>query len=319
MKRPARLIISAIHGIVLGVLVLFMQGCIGNKAVNCGVEVRFRYVKNPDTYLTGADVDKFAEQVNSITLFLFDEEGVFIEQFREESEYLNTGQGMRISLGSGNYKLVAWGNLCEDFVVPQCASGLTNIDDLITKIDHQSGSVDKHPTHLFFGSADVVISGVETYMSITIDLTKNTNYIHVTKRGLPVSGDVEASDFKCTITAYNEACKFDNTIVGETRLTYKPLRSVNSENHYISEFVTMRELNEGEAQSRLIITYEPGGVIEKELVDTPLTPLLLQVARTGDLDIDDEFYLDVEFDFSNGTAIISINGWVIAEDEWVLG
>lgn len=310
---------SAIHGIILGVLVLFMQGCIGNKAVNCGVEVRFRYVKNPDTYLTGADVDKFAGQVNSITLFLFDDKGIFIDQFREESEYLNTGQGMRISLGSGNYKLVAWGNLCEDYILPQCAGGVTSINDLHTRINHESGNVDKHPAHLFFGSSDIKISGEETYMSITIDLTKDTNYINVTKRGLPVSGDIAGSDFKCIITAYNEACNFDNTIVGDTRLTYTPLRSVNDDSHHVSEFVTMRELNGGEAQSKLIITYEPGGVLEKELVNVPLTPLLLQVARTNDLDIDDEFYLDVEFDFANGTAVISINGWVITEDEWVLG
>jgi len=308
---------SAIPGILLGVLVL-MQSCIGNKPTGCGVEVRFRYVKNVESYLTGTEVDKYSEQVGSITLFVFDEKGIFIDQFREEGEHLGAGHVIRMPLNSGKYKLVAWGNLCEDFSIPQCAGGLTDIGDLLVTINHQSGNVGKHPAHLFFGSADLQIVESETYVSLTIDLTKDTNYIHVKKSGLPVSGDLAGSNFSCAITAYNEACKFDNTITGETCLTYTPQRSVDGAN-YISEFVTMRELNGGEARSRLIITYTPQEGQEEELVNTPLTPLLLQVAQTGDLDIDDEFYLDVSFDFSGGTAVISINGWIITDDEWILG
>jgi hypothetical protein len=287
-----------------------MQGCIQDDLSECGMGVHFRYIKNVE------EVDKFATAVEFVTLYVFDENDVFVTEQTETVEYLKDSP-MILPLRAGKYKLIAWGNAGDSYEIAACKPGETLLEDFVLKIKREADTVTEHPTHLFYGGVEEVdiVSGLGR-KSVLIDLMKDTNSIYVKATGLPIgqSGSEEAgtagdNPFSCTITSINGDYKFDNSITGN-RLTYIPKYTVE-ENVLKSDFVIMRELNDGSTESRLIILHKESG---KELFNKNLVnDLLLPAATKNDLDIDDEFHINIEFDQTNGSFSVSVNDFVVIE------
>ncbi|MDH6306602.1 hypothetical protein M2459_003327 [Parabacteroides sp. PF5-5] len=292
------------------VFLLSSWGCVQDDLSECGIGVQFRYIKNV------AGVDKFATAVERISLFVFSEDGRFISEFSDQGSVLQDNYIMTVPLKAGNYKLVAWGNLDECYDITDCIPGQTTIEEFMLKLNRLDDTVTEHPTHLFYGGVqEVGIEAAEGRRLILMDLTKDTNTIHVTARGLPVTDNNTRtgsnSRFQCTITSRNGDYNFDNSITGN-RLTYIPKDSIE-EKSLKSEFVVMRELNDHSTGSRLLITHQGESEDEEVLLDTSLSELLVPLSITGDLDIDDEFHLDVFFEHTNGHFTITINDWVVVD------
>lgn len=317
--KPINLIKNRIASFCILLLACVLQGCVQDDLSDCGVGIKFRYIKNVD------GIDKFTSSVERITLFVFDEEGYFIDEYSDEGDILKNNYTMNLPLKGGKYQLVAWGNLCEDYELTGYTRGVTKIDEVLLSLKRQDNVVNEHPTHLFYGGVESIDlqSPYTGRKYITMDMMKNTNTIYVKTKGLPVKSDTKAesawgTEFTCTITSVNGDYRFDNSITGE-RLTYIPEYS-RQEETLDSGFVIMRELNDGSTGSRLIISYN--GEAEKEpeiLLDTDLTKLLVPASITGDLDIDDEFTLEVLFDYTSGNVTITINDWVVVGGGSVIG
>lgn len=328
--KPVKKIKEWCAAACLMALLAVMQGCVNDDLEDCGIGVRFRYVKNVDR------IDKFASSVDRITLFVFDGDGKFIEEYHAGGELLKKDYVMILPLRAGDYKLVAWGNPEEeDYEITPCQAGVTTLDEVMLSLRRaEKDTVTGHPAHLFHaGVQDVTISSnYEGRKYLTMDMTKNTNTIRVEAFGLPLETNtntktktktgLSGTTFDCIITSKNGDYKFDNSITGP-RLTYIPHYSTE-DNTLVSDFVILRELNDGLTDSRLIIKHYPGesganGGIPYELFNASLTGLLVPAAVSGDLDIDDEYDIELWFDYTNGTATIVVNGWTITETPGVIG
>lgn len=302
-----------VAGWIVSLILCSTSGCIQDDLSDCGIGVTFRYVKNVD------GVDKFGDLVDRVSLFVFDEAGSFVGEYDSEGETLGNGYTMNLPLNPGSYQLVAWGNLCEDYELPALVPGKTNMDDILLTLQRANDTINRHPANLFHGGVQRIdiqppYTGRKTIM---MDMMKNTNSIQVKTRGLPASSGSKAdgdwgNTFTCTITSVNGDYRFDNSITGN-RLTYIPEYSTGDDS-LDSDFVIMRELNDGSTGSRLIFTHHgTDGKSDNTLLDTGLTSLLLPASVTGDLDIDDQFVIEVLFDQTNGTVTIRINDWEYKE------
>ena len=306
-------------GLLAALCTCILPGCIEDDLSECGVGIRFRYVKNVE------GVDKFPSDVDRISLYVFREDGIFIGEYHDGGSRLDGNYTMNLGLKEGNYKLVAWGNLCDDYEVTPCVPGQTRLEDFMLKLKNTRDTVYAHPGHLFYGGVEEV--EIKTPYTgrkyVTMDLTKNTNTIHVITSGLPLgentSGNGDAgTPYTCRIISRNGEYNHDNSITGN-RLHYIPDGTVEG-GLFLSDYVVMRELNDASITGpRLVITHHPVDGGSKVLLDTSLTELLLRVSITGDLDIDDEFTLHVEFDYTNGSMTILINDYEVVGGGAIIG
>ncbi|GEM_PF-1348932 len=310
--------------ISISILVMILHGCVADDLSDCGISIQFSYKKNVE------GIDKFSTDVQRITLFVFDSNGLYVGEFSDEGDVLKSSNyRMNVGLKSGSYKLVAWGNLCDDYELPTFTKE-TNIEDVRLSLRSQDNIVNEHPTHLFYGETDVEFDS-ETIgrKYVELDMMKNTNTIIVRTKELPINSEYsdkrmrksETPEYECLITSKNKTYKFDNSIIGDDRLTYIPASSASVEEQTLkSDFVIMRELNDGTTESRIIIRdFSTKSSEPKELLNESLIPFLIPASVTGDLDIDSDFELDVVLQYGNGTVTIIINGYVVVEDEWVVG
>jgi hypothetical protein len=150
----------------------------------------------------------------------------------------------------------------------------------------------------------------------TVDLIKNTKKITVIASGLS-GAESDGAQFDCRITSRNAGLRFlDNGISENTKVTYVP-HDYKEQDKRISEFMVIREIQDKSTESRLIYTMTDH-TGERTLLDESLVDMLLAylVNRMWDLNIEDEFVIQVEFSVGNHvTASITINGWEYTTQE----
>ena len=310
-----------IYGLILAFLIL-IPGCIKEDLSDCGITVHFTYTRNLSYE------DKFTENIDQVSLFLFDGNGVFLEEYTRQAKDLND-QSMDISLLLGDYQLVAWGNLNENYeIIPSFIKGETKIEDAILTLNRIQDTVKDFPTPLFY--AGVAKAKIESpypgRKTVEMDFMKNTNAVHIRAKGLPIDFENpedsnEIYEFK--IVSTNGNYTFYNTVLGNP-LTYIPTNSVDVENKiYLSDFVILRELNDKSTDSRLVITRKKNGQPEEVLFNIDLEDELIKYSkrqgRDGDLDREDDFILEIDFNETHGAVTITINGWESIEGGGSIG
>lgn len=215
--------------------VLLFTACdnpIFDEEGDCSVvyKVRFKY----DMNLKWADA--FANEVKSVRVFAFDQDGKLVWQNSERGEILAAaGYTMTLDLQPGKYRLIAWcgldndGSRPESFTLPSLSNGDYGLDALSTRlsVDRSAGSPAESGERLwplFHGAIDVEIQTDEetdpgVYV-VTIPLTKDTNHIRVILQHLSAE-DLDADDFRFEIEADNGSLDHDNNIVEGDRIRYR--------------------------------------------------------------------------------------------------
>ncbi len=174
-------------------------GCYKEDESDCvdSLEIAFRFMKN------GADL--FEPEVKSVSLFVFDENELFVGRWDEfDSSVLVDGYTMKIDIPAGQYNCVAWGGLHgSDFAVKNSSGqaaalveGETTLDQLMmhirseqkTYLSKQSNVVDYKPCDLFYGSKMQVDlpKGLGKAVKVTIDLKRYSTQIRLIMKGLPL-------------------------------------------------------------------------------------------------------------------------------------
>jgi len=189
---------------------------------------------------------------------------------------------------------------------------VTHINDFVLSVKRNADAVvETPPGDLFHGALlQVEIhAALQKHQRLTIDMIKNTNAIKVIATGLSLSDYAEndSSGYNFQITSTNGDYGYDNSIVG-SRLEYVPEMSVDSD-RLVSDFVVMRELNDGSTNSKLTVTGYTETGEESQLFDESLTDILLSVSETEDLEIEDFFEIELFFDYAHGTTTIHVKGW----------
>ena len=278
--------------------------------------------------------DAFQEQIDCLTLYIYDKDGNYVQTITEESDVLkNENYRMVIDLPEGDYRFVAYGGIaCEKHsfspvIEPAKGSKLSDLNVVMNK-EGNTSNVQLHD--FFWGTLDVTVEG-ELYRDITLYLKRNTNNLRIVLQQADSSSDpLDINDFTISITDNNYLFSADNSLITDgERLTYSPWTSgddlVAGES---GQGTTVSVAYAEFSISRLMTTNEPRLVIyshqqQENVVDIPLIKYLLLLKSEKYSGMGDQEYLDRENlwsiifllnDYTWHDVQIVINDWKVKND-----
>ena len=185
--------------------------------------------------------DVFAEQVRTVTLYAFDDNNNLVFQNTDEGEPLGEETyAMNVDIDLSQYHLVVWAGLNdESFAVPLLYPNQAKIDELRVKTlrkeatrsttEDEKGQyiVDNSLHSLWHGEVKKGTTTRSGRQQITeVSLVKNTNTIRVVVAQVNQSGGpvtrLTQKTFECAIYDNNGYMNYDNTLLEDNLLTYKP-------------------------------------------------------------------------------------------------
>lgn len=205
---------------------------------DCSIEycVKFKYDYNME------EVDVFAQQVRTVTLYAFDDNNNLVYQKTDQGELLgDKDYAMTVDIDPSKFHLIAWAGLNdESFAVPLLYPQQSQIEELKVKTlrkavtraeaENEKGNyiVEQELHSLWHGevkNGPATRSGNQQIS--TISLVKNTNNIRivvaqVNRSDGPVTRALTAETFKCEIYDDNGYMDYDNSLLNDNLLTYKP-------------------------------------------------------------------------------------------------
>ena len=201
------------------------NGLIFEGEGDCGVyyRIRFKYDYNIKF------ADAFASEVNSVALYVFDENDILVEKIAAtDKEALSSGSfEIPIEIEPGNYTLMAWGGLMneESFeLLADAKTGETRLEDMQVKMRRQydengNAAVGEDLLPLFHGSMPLCVTDAPGVYTETMSLMKNTNVIRILLH--EISGhDVDADAFIFEIKDDNGLYSWDNALLDDEMITY---------------------------------------------------------------------------------------------------
>lgn len=343
VKIFARQFSSLIMALALGSAVVSCDNILAEVEEDCSVHyrVKFKYDYNMKY------ADAFANEVSSVTLYAFDDNGKLAFQKTEEGEILKSPDYyMDLEVPAGDYRLITWaGRLDEEasFSVPLLTEGVSTYEELKCKMERaysraEDGSafINTELTGLWHGDvkAHSFPSRAAMIETVTVPLMKNTNKIRIILQQMDgVTIDVDNFEFR--ITDDNGYMNYDNMLLDDEMLTYYPYFHADGSTAFDEDVkveegdgisVAIAQLTVGrlvvEQNPRLIITNRENG---EEVLSIPLIKYLLLTEAEGHemtnqeyLDRQDEyhmtFFLDENMTWIN-TRII-INDWIVRFNEF---
>lgn len=287
---------------------------------DCGVYISFKYDYNIKF------ANAFANEVNSIALYVFDEEDTLIDQLTTtDKEALSDDKfEMVLQLDPGEYRLLAWGGLMneESFdLLADAKIGKTKLQELQVKMrrsynDKGEAVVEKDLLPLYHGSMEIVVDDVEGTYKHTMSLMKDTNVVRILLNEL--SGhEADADDFIFEIEDSNGLYDWDNTLLDDEQITYKAWykESVSTDTETMSRAqesvggafaeLTIGRIRADRSPILRIRSSETG----EDIVRLPLAEYALMVKGQYNLGMSDQEYLD-RVDEYNMTLFLNEGEWV---------
>ena len=307
------------------------SGLIFEGEGDCGVyyRIRFKYDYNIKF------ADAFANEVNSVVLYVFNENDVLVDEIATtDKEALASGTyEIPLELLPGNYTLVAWGGLMEEEsfdMLPTTVVGMTKLQELQVKMHRQydaegNATVSEDLLPLFHGTMPLEVVNEPGTHTKTMSLMKNTNVIRILLHEM--SGhDVDANKFSFEIKDNNGLYDWDNTLLDDEMITYSAWhqstgsadmenysRAVTSINVALAE-LTIGRMRAGQSPVLHIKNRETG----EDVFRIPLADYALLVKGNYREKMDDQEYLDrqdeytMTFFLDEGewvSSVIYINSW----------
>lgn len=205
------------------------NGLIFEGEGDCGIyyRIRFKYDYNIKY------ADAFANEVNSIALYIFDENDVLVNEITTtDKQALSSGTfEIPLELEPGKYTLLAWGGLMneESFdMLAETTVGVTKLQELQVKMHRQhnangEANVSDDLLPLFHGTMPLEVSDIPGTYNETMSLMKNTNVVRILLHEM--SGhNVDADKFIFEIRDSNGLYDWDNTLLNDEMITYSPWR-----------------------------------------------------------------------------------------------
>lgn len=263
------------------------------------VTLKFSYTYNAD------DKDYFADEVDKLYMYLFDENNMFISSRIINTSELGGKSEMQVVMPKGTYSLAVWGNAYEN--------EFSMIDGyVLEKQTDSNGEVDHNVNDLFHSIVKEKLNKNE--MVIEVPFIKNTNNIAVVITDLrSETRTIPDSDYSIRISGSNGSYNFDNSpVANQQPIQYKPFYSqatVEGKECDRADFKTLRLLVEDDIT---IDIYEEGRLRRQD----KLTDILIKEFNhiNGNADLDK--YSNFEFLYQinpNGTitlAKIKVEDWI---------
>ena len=321
------------------VVLLSLVSCSNNfifeSEGDCGVYYRigFKYDYNMKF------ADAFANEVNSIALYVFDEDSVLVKEIKvNDKNELGTGSfEIPLDLVPGNYTLLAWGGLMDESsfdLLAEPVVGQTKIEEMMVmmcrKENNGTSVVDEDLKPLYHGSMPLEVTAVDGTYTETMSLTKNTNNIKVMLQELS-GGDVDADKFIFEITDANGLYGWDNSRLDDETVTYSPwsvrtavtemeeTRAVTTVTAAVAEH-TIGRMTAGKSPVLTVTNRESGELLLK----LPVADYALMTKGEYNRNMGDQEFLDRQDDYTMTfflhegewvSSTIIINSWVVVINE----
>lgn len=320
------------YWILLLSLLLAATSCIDDDMSNCpsGLSVGFAYnLYNQDMEYANA----FENAVNDITLFIFDADGMFVEQYAATNQQL-ADNGYKINvccLPSGTYQLIAWGGIDNDsFNARTLERGKSGIADVLVKLNTiQEGASDKDLASLFYGRTALLNYKNTKHTEVKIPLVKNTNTFRILLQDIN-SMEVKPEAFSFQIIDKNIGLNHENERAIDLEVMYKPFAQGNLavetregstppvNTVAFAEMSTSKLFAKHSKEARLRIINNENN---NEVLNVPLIDMVLMMKNEKfSQSISNQTYLDrihnfnMTFFLNNGSwmsAQIIVNGWTL--------
>ena len=308
------------------------NGVIFEGEGDCGIyyRIRFRYDYNIKF------ADAFAYEVNSIALYVFDENDILVEEIATtDKKTLSSGNfEIPLELQPGKYTLMAWGGLMneESFdLLADTKVGVTRREELQVRMHRQydengNARVSEDLLPLFHGTMPLEVTGMPGTFTETMSLMKNTNVIRILLHEM--SGhDVDADKFIFEINDSNGLYDCDNNLLDDEMITYSAwhqstgsadvddadVKAVTSVSVALAE-LTIGRMRAGESPVLHIRNRETG----EDVFRIPVADYALLVKGNYRQGMGDQEYLDrqdeytMTFFLDEGewvSSVIYINSW----------
>lgn len=224
-----RIILALSMVVTMAALSSCDNGLIFEGEGDCGIyyRIRFKYDYNIKY------ADAFANEVNSIALYIFDENDILVNEITTtDKQALSSGTfEIPLELEPGKYTLLAWGGLMneESFdMLAETTVGVTKLQELQVKMHRQhnangEANVSDDLLPLFHGTMPLEVSDIPGTYNETMSLMKNTNVVRILLHEM--SGhNVDADKFIFEIHDSNGLYDWDNTLLEDEMITYSPWR-----------------------------------------------------------------------------------------------
>lgn len=283
---------------------LISVSCIKEELSDCGLTLKFRYDYNMD------GTDKFPSEIFKLNVYVFDERGTFVGEWADEGDHLDRNYRMTLNLKPGKYDIYTWAELRDNFHVEPLTPNVSTFAQAGLSLICESGntvSKEIHPIyHGMVRALEVSESGND---EVPVSLTKDTNQIKVTAKGLPLG--TRSAEFSVRIEGDNAVYRFDNSPAAGGQVTYMAQSRVEAQ-ELKSDFTVMRLVASG--QSRLILEDNGTGELFNE-------NLVGMICKTPGIDLDrqDIYDIVIEFDYTMTAVSITVNGWTTVLGGGIIG
>ena len=275
---------------------------------DCGVYISFKYDYNVKF------ANAFANEVNSIALYVFDENDVLVEYTTTTDKKALSMDAFEIplKLAPGKYRLLAWGGLMteESFdLLADANVGETRLEEVQVKMhrkynDNGEATVSEDLLPLYHGSMPIEVSDNDGTYRHTMSLMKNTNVVRILLHEL--SGqEMDADQYVFEITDNNGLYDWDNTLLEDEEITYSAWyqqtgdADLEGSRTVTSISVALAELTIGRMRAdKSPILHIRNRETGEELVRLPLAEYALQIKGNYRKNMGDQEYLDREDEYS---------------------
>ena len=198
------------------------EGFIYEGEGDCGTyyNIAFKYDYNMKF------ADAFANEVNSVSLFVFDSNDTLVKNIVvNDSEKVQTsGFSIPLELESGKYELVAWAGLMneESFdLLADVEVGKTKREELQVALKTTNDNrVEADLKPLYHGAMTLDYTSEPGTYTETMSLVKDTNVVRIMLQQM--SDGLVAEKFRYEITADNGLLNWNNEVIENDMLTYAP-------------------------------------------------------------------------------------------------
>jgi hypothetical protein len=158
---------------------LVLQGCIKENLAECVYRLTFNFKPAGCT-----DTDPFPARLNRISVFAFDENKVFTEEFKVSHPAPDAT--VLLPLPNGRYTLVVWAGFTDEQVAANLVKGVSSINDLhITSYTSAGTGYTPSKESLYYGIIQqAVINDLPPVLSEEVPMMQNSKQLRLRVNGL---------------------------------------------------------------------------------------------------------------------------------------
>ncbi|GAB6122719.1 FimB/Mfa2 family fimbrial subunit [Dysgonomonas termitidis] len=277
------------------ILLTFFSGCIGDNMDDCpplnNVILHFNYSSFPD-------------HINRVNVGIFDKDGVHVLNQQVDKDDLNTFQGTYLTLNTGEYTAICWGNAFDDTRIT-CFDPNSSMHD--GEVSHPNyGTSLQIPTHdsLYYGKHNFTVKS-RNKVEHTVHFKPSHIKIHVYVKGLAsLATNLLPSNYPVIrINNLNPACNFEMQTTGMSTTYHPTVKIDNTEKTAVARCNTLRFENDNPITIELLDNAIGNNILctvglRKFMEDNSIT------VQEGE-----ELTIPILIQFKNGNITIELLKW----------